>query len=505
MALVLTIGGVAKEVRAGSLNISATANGRTTASFQIDSTAGTYRPAIDAEVLITWAGVRIFGGLVERPTERGLAAGARPGIATTVSAVDFNQYAERRIIIDGGFPAGFTLLQALTSLVGNLAVYGVTLDAGQVTGPTLPELIYKGPTISTILNELATLTGKYGEPFAWRINEFKVLSMTQPSTVAAPFDILTNTPSQVVGDITVELTREHYANRIFVVVPDKTEYNRVETFTGDGSTTVFTTQYTPFNQRGRMLVDGESQSLGDDILTPIGPGTQWILDRGSQTLTAATAPADGATIEFPFDGKFAGTATASDAGEIAAHGPYERLVRVDEVPSDTTTQAIADAYLAQSLTLTQKITYVTHTDGLRPGMTQTITVPRRNVNVSAVITDIVTREVGKDKLARQVTAVEDGGNAGVGKGWRDVIKIWSDDHAGGKITAGAPVSIGTGPPSSGGPAPPNKAVQFNRNGLFGGDEAFTYDETKNTLTCGALSTIENASDSQAFGHDCHIR
>ncbi len=503
MAVVLTIGGVTKELRRGSLNISQTANGRTTASFSVVSTDGSYRPAMDAEVLITEDGTRIFGGLVERPTEQGLLAGAHAGITTQISAVDFHQYADRRIIPDGGFPAGYTLLQALTALVAWVTPFGVTLDAGQVTGPTLPELLYPYTKLTDVFNELATITSKDGEPYVWRISPTKVLRMYQPSTVAAPFNIVGNTPSQVIGDIVVETTREHYANRIYLKTPTKSEVGRVETFDGDGVTDTFTLQYTPtkfYGTIGTTTNPYETLNYTGDA----DPAT-WTYDVTTNTITRNDgAPGGSDTVSVRFDGTYSGVATAQDAGEIAANGEWEKVVVVENVPNDTTLQALADAYLAQSLPLTQTVKYRTFTSGLVPAQTQTITVPRRNLSVTAVITDVVTRDLGRATLVRDITAIVDAQTNLGGRGWRDVYKLWAGDKNG---SAAPSVATGAGAPTKAGPGGPNKAVQFNRSGVFGGDGDFTYDEATNSIVCGGGGSSITAADvesCQVFGYDCHI-
>jgi hypothetical protein len=502
MALVITIGGVTKTIKAGSLNIASTASGRTTASFSVVSSDASYRPALDAEVIITQDGTRVFGGLVDRPSEKGLIEGAHAGIVTQISTYDFNQYAERRCVLEGGgFPAGYTLKQCLTSLLGYLSVYGVTLDAGQVDGPTFPEIICEFQQVSEIFNNLMTLTAKYGDPYVWRIDAFKVLRAFQPADLAAPFDI-TTANGRAVGDVTVEISREKYANRVVLKVPPKQEVNRVESFTADGVTDTFTLQYTPTKLYGHVLIDsGGGETL---TTTEFAGTTQWELDTAANTVTrVAGPPTVGTVISVPFDGTFSASATAEDAGEIATYGPWERIVTVESVPSDTTAQAIVDGYLAQFLPTPKTIKYRTRGTGLAPGQVQTITLPARNLSVSALITDVVTRD-SQNQLFSDVTAVTGATHQG---GWRDVYKVWSGD----KLGKAAPIvnqpSVGTGAIVGVTAGPPNRAVQFNRNGSFGGDASFIWYEDENSVVCGdGGSSITAAAfeSCQVFGYNNHI-
>lgn len=515
MAFSLTIAGSAKDLKAGSLNINKTANGRATASFTVVSPDGSYRPAFDAVVVVTGLdGVTVeFAGLVQVVSEKGLFNGARPAFETQISAADYHQYADRVNVMDGGFPAGYTMLQVATALLGSLQEVdpAVTLDPGQVTGPALTgELVYKGKSVTDILSEYVTVASTDTTKYQWRITSAKVFSIYAVGSEAAPFNILTNTPSQVIGDIAVESDRKHYANKVWIKTPTKNETARVETFTGDGSTSSFTLQYTRTNSYGTVgLTSNPNETLN---FTGDSNAATWTYDQTTNTITrnatnpdgtVAGPPAIGETVSFKFDGTYTGLTSASDAGEIAAHGLWEKIVTVEDVPDDTTLQALADAYLASSLPITRTVKYRTSTAGLAPGQTQTITVPRRGIDVEGVITDVVVRDFGKAALLRDVTVLVDA-QSNIGRGWRDVYKQWSGDKSG---TGGATTTAGAGAPTSTGPGGADKNVQFNKAGVFGGKSEFSYDYTNNNIWCGGGTTAVTSTDADscgAFGYNCHI-
>lgn len=498
MAVVITIAGVTVSIREGSLRIQDTVNGRATASFDIVSLDASYRPALDAEVIITEDGTRIFGGMIDRPMEAGVIPGKCPEIITQVSAFDFNQYAERRwILAGGGFPAGYNIGQMAASLAGYLAPYGVTLDAGQVTGPTFAfEQIYEYRQLRDVLDSVVGLTAKYGDPFVWRIDHYKVFSIYQPSTEAAPFDVSTAN-GMAIGDIEVETTREKYANRIIVKAMPQAQELRVESFTGDGTTDTFTLQYTPTKMYGYV----SNGSVNETLTTTdfVGSAT-WTYDATANTIKRETgAPGSGVTVSVMFDGTFSAEASAQDASYLTS--PWEQFLTVDQVPSDTTVQAIADAYLAEYLPIPKTIRYTTLGAGLAPGQVQTVTVAERNLSVSVLITEITTTDFENCALIRHVTAVS---GAIAQSSWRDVYKLWAGDKTGSSPQPA--VSMGTGTAVSGGAAPPNRAVQYNKNGSFGGDAAFIWYDDENSIVCGELSSITAADfeSCQVFGSDNHI-
>lgn len=496
----LTIGGTAKELRAGTFSLRETTNRRCTATFEITSLDRSYRPAEGAEVIIEEDSVRIFGGLIDRPTESALAGCKRPGIATAVNAIDFTVYAERRFF-NGTLAAG-TLKSQLTTLVTLLSGYGVTLDAGQVNGPSLPDLTYDYRRLDQVLNELMTLTADAGQPFIWEISYTKVLSAYQPSTEAAPFDLVGDTLPEVIGDIEVETSRSNqYANRIILKVQPKTEIEREETFTEGVDTYPYEPQYTPFKTYGYIT----HQGIFETLRIPPDPNTaSWTWDPTTGQLTRdAGAPGTGEVTVFKFDGTFAGSWIAEDAAEIAAVGIWEKVLVFESIPNDTTGQAFANAELAKRIAAIKTVKYVTWEKGLSIGQQQTINVSARNVNGAAVIVDLVSTDL-VHRLRRSVTAVIDSTQTNLGRSFQDDYEIWYGDKAGGSTVPAT--TTGTGFTGGGGPGGPNTSVQYNNAGAFGGDAEFTYNAATNSVVCGSLSSITATSHEscQAFGYDTHV-
>lgn len=500
MQFELTIAGVAKQLKAGTFRLTETANRRCTAVFQLDSLDRSYRPAEGAEVIIEEDGARIFAGLVDRPSERGFGGPLHPGISTTVNVVDFTVYAERRFV-NLTLAAGTLKSQLSTLVTTYLATYGVTLDASQVDGPTMPELVYDYKRLDAVLHELMTLTADAGQPYIWEISYSKVLSAYQPSTEAAPFNLSGDDLPEVVGDIQVETSRsDHYANRIILKVQPKTELARVESFTGDGSSDSVTLQYTPFEHRGYVTYDGIFETL---TTTPFAGSASWTLDMPTGVLTREAGPiGNGLVVSINFDGTFAGEWIAEDAGEIASVGVWERVLVLESIPNDSTGQAFADAELAKRIAAIKTVQYVTWQQGLAIGQQQTIAVPSRNVSGDAVVVHMVTRDL-VHRLERSVTAVIDSTQTNLGRSFQDDYAIWYGDKTG--AAAPAPtVGASAGAISA---APPFRSVQFNRDGAFGGDADFLYYEDENSIVCGgggSSITAANFESCQVFGYNNHI-
>jgi hypothetical protein len=243
----------------------------------------------------------------------------------------------------------------------------------------------------------------------------------------------------------------------------------------------------------------------DELLTFQGIGfdlaVQWLYYAVDNTIRRETTgvpdpPANGNVISITYDGTREATAViAEDAGEIAAHGIWERVLTIEDVPNETTAQALADAELAKRASAIQRVRYVTWEQGLTIGQQQTINVSSRNVNGSAVIVDISTRDL-VHRLERTVTAIVDSAQTNLDRSFQADYEIWFGDKHG---AGGTSPSIGAGAPAAVGPAPPFESVQSNQGGAFSGDASFLYRKANRSIIAGLSSAITAADYS-----DCYI-
>lgn len=340
MAVVVTIGGVTKTLQP-NWSILATPNGNDTLHCVVKSLDGSYRPAMDAEIVLTENGTAIFGGTIQTPRERGILTKGT-GILTTISAISFDAMADRRYV-SATIPTG-TLKAALIVLTTYLATYGITLDAAQVDGPSLPALTYDYRKLRDILDELASFTG-----YIWEISYTKVLRMFAPGTITAPVNIVDG-DRRAIGDVEVSTTRAAaggagYANRVIV---------------------------------------------------------------------------RGGTPEAPV------TAIANNTAEQTAHQLWETVIAAPTASDTATAQALADAYILQTVLAPKIVRYDTYETGLKPGQTQTITLATRNVNNTFLLTEVETRNNEANLVMRSVTAIEGSFYQG---SWRNLYRQWSSGVA----------------------------------------------------------------------------
>lgn len=461
--MLLTIAGVAKILYAGSLafNITETANGRNTLTCTIASFDGSYRPVVGAEFVLTEDGTRIFGGNIDVPTESGFGGVGGTAIVTTISAVDFNALAGRRFV-SGQIPAG-TLKAALQWLEPYLTPFGVSLDAGQATGPSLPALPFDYLVLTEVLNQISKLTNG---AYTWEIDYNKKLRMALASSTAAPFNIV-NSDGHVDGDVTVEPAASDYANRIILrfSAAARPAYAFLETTAnfGNGETvviggTTYTYKTTLTATAGDVLIGGSEDisldNLANAVVLGAGSGSAYssatvknssveaywfrasmlcarALNAGasgnniSVTETAANAAwiTEGGdevtTLCLGSDVSLSERVFADDLTEQGTIGLWERVIDDATVFDPTVAQLLANAALAQAVAKPKRVTYSTYYRGLHPGQVQSITVATRNLTRSYILTDVQIRNNIGNLVRSTVTAV---GGTTLPTMWQDAAK-----------------------------------------------------------------------------------
>ena len=438
MAYTVTIAGSSKTIQPNWV-ISEVMNGIETFSCEVVSVAGTYRPAIDAEIIFADTGTTIFGGYIDKPSEYGTTGGVgvkSGAITTRISAVSYRALPARRLVT-ATIAAG-NLKAALTTLVTYLSSYGVTLDGAQVNGPSLEELTYEDRRLDDILNELATVTG-----YVWEIDFSKVLRMYSAGSSSAPFSITTSN-RKAIGDVFVDQgNRQNYANRVIVRAGHDTK-NVDQSFTANGSDTSWTTDLPATVDWPIFVLNGSPVPIG-----PYEPGNasslwsyQW--DPDTHTIyqrSGDTAATVGTTLQIFYTAQYPFRVTVEDTGEQASHGIWETVIDAPDAFTLAQATDVGTGFLAQVKFSPVTVRYVTRDSGIHPGQSQTITLPARNLSGSYLITEVQTRaeKATTSAVFRTVTAVS--GSVFPGS-WRDVYRGWS--VGGASSSSAAPVVSGTG-------------------------------------------------------------
>jgi hypothetical protein len=400
-----TIAGTPRTVQAGSLRIGLTFNERAQLSADVYSSDGSWRPSLGDEIVITQNSVTLFGGYISSAIERGKDSKPVPKIVTTITADDYNDIIGRRLIT-GDRPSE-TLKARLQWLVDTFwDDYGVSLDSGQPTGDTLESASYGRRDGWELLAEIAKLAGDWSAT----IDADKKLKVFDPSGVSSPYNVAVG-DGHVIGDMTVEPARQGSATFVTVRAGSAGTFGKSDTFTGNGSLSSFTLRYPFVSGRGYVSV-----STGGAHTETLGVGAQWTVSGNVLTRNAGALP-NGDTVTIIYDAQFPIYVTA-DAG-VSPSDRVDVLVDKPDIYDVDEAQAVADAELDARQAMQRTIRYASRTPGLAPGQTQTIIVADRNLNVSAVITEvIISNDAGQNALQFAVTAVA----AGSLQTWKQVLK-----------------------------------------------------------------------------------
>lgn len=377
-AVGVTIDGVAKAVK--GLRFSSVINGVGRASFTVDDPSGTYVPADDDPVVISLGGSPVWGGEVSDVDVTYLG---HSGVSCVVTCHDYNQLAQRGLI--NTIYASQTLkatLQSLTTTGGALAVNGVTLAAGQVTGPTLGVITAPWWTAQQLLDHLTTLTG-----YVWRINASKVLEMWDVGTKSS--GVTLSLANGNVVDARWRRQRYEYRNRQWVIYGPTTAYDVIDDRSAlcDGSNRTFALRYTAAATPTAVTVNGTPHPVGTYVAS--GSLFEWMYRSSDNAIVQSpdfgggtTPPAGGSTLLVTMITQGPNYAFTEDAGEVASRGEWNAAASAPDITDYDEAIAYGDALIRESLPRPQLPQVSTRSDGIDPG--ETVVVDLADVGLSSV-------------------------------------------------------------------------------------------------------------------------
>jgi hypothetical protein len=409
MAAALSIAGVIRPTLLPSWSVAATANGRDTLTCEVPSDDASYRPALDDEILLfegfgtSTSSLLIAFGAQSATVEAGLpmVAGDRIRIYSTANADD---WLETAVTTYSGTTLTFNADKkngsgTRASWVVARRIFGGTIMVPEEHGAGSHPLTAITTRIEA--NDFNALVDRRYITASIPIGTLKAaLQVVEPylTTYGVSLD-----PAQVDGPTlpALEYSRAKAADVMTELATLsgylwEIDYDKILRMRQPGSVSA------PFN-----LAAGDGNTAGDVTVTPTR--------RAAGTIYANRVIVMAGTPEVPI------TAQADDAGEQAAHGLWEVAISAPTIFDQTLAQALADAYLLQRTPTPKLVTYGTLRSGLAVGQTQTINLPRRNVNNSFILTDVRRQSWGAQKIKSFVTALE---GSVYQPGWRNLYQQW---------------------------------------------------------------------------------
>lgn len=257
--------------------------------------------------------------------------------------------------------ANMTVAAIIADLFTQAGVSGFDV-ATHVSAAAVTTFNVSGDLLNECLDRLATqMAGSGSIDWAWRVDADKKLWFGPATLDIAPFDIedigacnwTTSFPPSGFPDKAVDATQ--IRNRVTVRGGTSASATQTDTFTGDGSTILFSTTYKPIRAIVQITVGGVGQRYGwdwvDDWYDDNGDGYDVLIDfeAGRLRFPETVAPGAGVAVVIKYHYDVAITATVTDANSYAKYGRWfdyeheDRSITTLEEATDVG-NAILDAY-----------------------------------------------------------------------------------------------------------------------------------------------------------------
>lgn len=330
----LQVGGSVK-LKQNSLKIRDALSERDTASMVLLNRDNDWRPQLGERVDIFWDGDLSWAGTVE-DFETELILSPQPCAVIRLSAVDFNQLADRRLVVESFQTAGQTAGSIVRYILENYLFPDGVVEGLIEDGPGVVRAAFNYAMVSDCFNELCERTG-----YVWYIDQHRRLFFHDRASLQAGFDLSdVNAPF---SKFNVQESRSAYRNRQYLRGGDASTDERTERLVGDGESKVFHLIF-PAAEVISVKVNSVTKTLGyrrnDE-----GKDFYWARDdKDVSQDDDAAAVAEGDFVDVTYRGLFPIVAVSELVAEIAQRASIEDNSGVYE--SMTEDQLVDDLDLA---------------------------------------------------------------------------------------------------------------------------------------------------------------
>jgi len=258
-------------------SISMAVEERATAEFSFLDLDGIFAPDYGQEVVISDLVGRLFGGLVEKITQRPLPRG---GVIYDISAIDYQALADRRQFFKAYIDT--TVEDIIYDILDILGEEGVLL--GNVPpGGDLENITFNGISCAESLDKVADLAGR-----TWWIDEYKKLYVVPRTTYPAAWDASDN---DILWPPKIELGNPEYRNVQYLKAGSAETSKITQNFRGDGVTQTFVLGY-PLAHEPEIRLNGVLQTVGIKGLNLSGYQWYWSKDDNTVVQEFTSTPID---------------------------------------------------------------------------------------------------------------------------------------------------------------------------------------------------------------------
>ena len=294
------------------------------------------------------------------------------------------------------------------------------ITKGRIDGvdTLVSEAVFNYATGTEAMNKISQRTG-----YVWYIDADKKLNLCDRTQSGTPWPLTDDSP---VRNLSIISHREKYRNKQIIIGGTAETSEQSETFIGNGQQKSFTVGYA-LSQAPTITVNDVSKTVG---VRGIDSGMDFYWNQNQNTITADTAPANGAVIVISFYGKFPLTMMYQDDTEITSRQGIEggsgRYEVVESLKSLNTIMGLFDTCtdrVRQYGKMGKKIGFETTSSGLRTGMILPVSLTLHSIDTDMLITDIRLAESGKpEHFVYSVSAVTGEAVGGWAKFFSDFLK-----------------------------------------------------------------------------------
>ena len=300
-------------------------------------------------------------------------------ITFKVTCVSWASLLERRPINPYVLNGGNFTAQTLKSICEHL-VYDYCdsegLSVNATTGPTI-DLNLAGNADKSVadgLNEACSKSSNPSETYIWEVGPWKSVNVYRAEITPAPWGIndADGSDNSILVKVNYRRTRSKMANGVYLWCTAVLRDTPDETYSGDGTDTGFSTTK-PIGITPEITVAGVAKTVG---LANAAITYDWYWSPGSPSLTAAVAPALGATIVVKYKAQsaelFNGLNTDAIDKQLRIEGgtgqwftrmQYDLPIRAEDCP------LLALSFADKLAQIPKELTVVTHRPYLNIGQT----------------------------------------------------------------------------------------------------------------------------------------
>lgn len=374
MDITITIGGEDKTslIEWPSFTIEGNADQQPDLSnFIIKTHSGqTYKPEVNAEVIMTDGATRIFGGRIIQIQNNY----SDDIIYYEIECKDYTTELDRIQVIDAF--DDMTVFEIIEYINDNYLT-GITIANVDCNIP-IKRIVFNRKSVTECLNDLSKLTN-----FIWYIDYYKDIHFFIKNTEIAPFAIEADSDKLIGDSLRLINDLSQLRNVVTVRGADKVATNtRTKEHTGDGIKTTFNTDY-KFAELPVVEVNSVPQTVGLENINTTGFDCYW--DFNQKYIRFDAGVTDTHAIEITGNPLIPIIVEVEDLGSIASFGRFE-FSRVNKsLSSSEDAQLFAQAQLDSYGQSVREGGFRTYESGLSGGQTITINLPDVGVNDSFII------------------------------------------------------------------------------------------------------------------------